>query len=74
MLVAHEQFESGWLGLSIALREDEIDQLIERLRSLQALDIAHFHFRRDDFDAIPGVADVEISLRGETEPDNMMLE
>ena len=57
-----EKFDSGWVGLSLALNVSEIEALITRLRNLSSGDIGHFHIRNDDFSADEGVADIEISM------------
>ncbi|HMO85940.1 MAG TPA: hypothetical protein PKC18_13585 [Lacipirellulaceae bacterium] len=73
MNVFHETFESGWLGVYVALTREEAAALIDRLHRLIDGRIDHFHFGRDDFASDAGVADIEFSLRGETEPDNMII-
>jgi hypothetical protein len=70
----YETLKDGWVGLTIAVGTQEIEVLIERLRALKSGEIQHFHFRCDDFSADAGVADVEISLKGENECDNMSVE
>lgn len=69
-----ERFESGWLGISIALRDEEIDLLLRRLTQLKSGDIRHFHLRNDDFHSDEGVADIEITTIGEQEQDNMTID
>ena len=66
-----EDFKTGWFGLQLAFRPEEIDKLIANLQELKAGGLGHFHFRRDDWDDVPGAADVEISLLGPEEQDNM---
>jgi len=68
------RFESGWLQVAIRVRPSDVQQLISRLQELSA--DSHFHLRAtfEDDNASPGVADVEISLQGPDEPNNMRLE
>jgi hypothetical protein len=63
-----EDFHTGWFQVSLRLRPDEIDGLIEALRRLGP--DAHFHIM-SDHDGDGGVADIEISLQGEHEASNM---
>jgi hypothetical protein len=65
---------TGWMSVSFAFRESEIDALIKRLEDLKAGRVGHFHFRNDDFSGAEGVADVELSLMGVDESDNMAIE
>ena len=74
MHVRHEQFESGWLGVSIALTDQEVSQLIDRLRELQRGELGHFHVRNDRWEGDLRVADIESSMKGVEEADNMQLE
>ena len=69
-----EKFDSGWVGLSLALRAEEIDLLLRRLNELKSGDIKHFHFRNEDFESQEGVADIEITTIGEDEPSNMIID
>ena len=57
-----ETFQSGWLGLRLIVNEEDIDELVHRLRSLKQREIGHFHIRRKDFSGAPNIADVEFSL------------
>ena len=66
-----EHFDSGWIGLSIALSTEEIDLLIEKLNQLKDSELGHFHFRRDNFADKPGLADVEISIMDSSENHDM---
>ena len=71
-----EQFESGWIGLSIAFSEEEIDLLIKSLNELKDGQLDHFHFRRDDLNVLSGkfgLADVEISIMDSDEIHDMEI-
>jgi hypothetical protein len=71
MNVRFEAFTSGWIGLIIALRPSDRDQMISLLKGLKEGEGDHFHLRATDFSANDGVADIEIATQGEGEPDNM---
>lgn len=66
-----EAFKTGWFGLHLRFRPEEIDKLIASLQELKAGELEHFHFRRDDWECMPGIADVELSVLGANEQDNM---
>ena len=68
-----EDFKIGWFGLQLAFRPDEIDRLIANLQELKAGTLGHFHFRKDHWDEATGVADIELSLLGPDEQDNMTV-
>ncbi len=68
-----EKFNSGWVGVSIALSEEEIDVLIQKLNQLKNDQVKHFHFRNEDFNSEEGVADIEITMINEKD-DNMIIE
>jgi hypothetical protein len=67
------EFKTGWYGVSLAFRADEIVDLIEALNSLKSGKIGHFHFR-SDFSGIGGIADIEISLSGSDEKGDLKLD
>lgn len=69
-----DKFKSGWIGISLAFGDEEIEVLIRRLEALKAKEIAHFHLRNNDFSRNAGIADVEISMRGDAEADNLWIE
>ena len=69
-----DRFESGWIALSISIDTDEVDALISRLQELKAGASAHFHIRNNDFDGVPGVADIELSMTGDGPRGSMVLE
>ena len=64
MNIQFEDFQTGWVGVSIGLKATEIDQLIEALRSLKIDSGRHFHFR-SNYEGQGGVGDVEIYLEDE---------
>ncbi|MCB0638502.1 MAG: hypothetical protein KDC54_17855 [Lewinella sp.] len=69
-----QKHNSGWVSLSIALGEGEIDLLLQCLTKLLERKTGHFHFRAIDYGPEEGVADVEWSIKGEEEQDNMTIE
>jgi hypothetical protein len=69
-----ETFDSGWVGLSLALGNEEIDLLLRRLNELKSGDINHFHLRNEDFESKEGMADIEITTMGKNEQNNMTID
>lgn len=69
-----ETFESGWCGISLALAPDEIELLLRRLAELRSGSVNHFHMRTDDFSPDKGVADIEFTILGEGESNNMSID
>jgi len=65
-------FESGWKGLSLGIKEAEIDSLISCLENLRD-SREHFHCR-SDFSGEPGVGDIEVYLLNENESGNLEIE
>ncbi len=65
---------TGWISVSIAFNDREIEELIGKLRALKSGELGHFHFRREEFEDGQGIADVELSMMGSTEVDDMILE
>jgi len=74
MFARVEKFESGWIGLSLALTKSQIDSLIARLCELKEEKIGHFHIRSDDFSPEIGIADIELSLNTNGSPANMTID
>jgi hypothetical protein len=62
MNIMVDRFPSGWIGLSIEMSVDEIDELVDRLNSLKEGRNTHFHIRSNEMDGEPGVADIEFSM------------
>jgi hypothetical protein len=69
-----ERFDSGWVGITICLGPKEIDKLIDALKALKCGKIGHFHFRSNELGGEAGIADIEISLKGPRQPDNLTIE
>ena len=68
-----EIFPSGWIGLSLSLKAEEIDVLISRLQYLKSKSDGHFHFHGADHSGTPGIADIEISFSPPEEADDMKI-
>ncbi|MGH9218968.1 MAG: hypothetical protein ACRD1W_06680 [Vicinamibacterales bacterium] len=68
-----ERFSSGWSQVNLRIKPDEVDALVKKLQRLTTT--SHFHLRGTyDEAAGAGVADIEISLQGPDESDNLVLE
>ena len=74
MNVKLEKFDSGWIGISLALTTEDIDSLLQRLNLLKLGELTHFHIRNDDFSRKEGVADIELTTIGEGESNNMVID
>lgn len=66
-----EHFNSGWSGIRLCFRNNEIDELIASLQSLKQRDIGHFHIHSIESSDNTGIADIEISRAGDSDVDNM---
>jgi hypothetical protein len=67
-----EDFKTGWYGMSLRFSPDEIDRLILLLGKLKEGKSNHFHlFNSNNFANCSGIADVELSMKGDDEIDNM---
>ena len=58
MIAEIEDFKTGWYGVYLRFSAEEIEKLIESLRSLQNKSSGHFHFVDLDSDNKGGIADV----------------
>jgi hypothetical protein len=67
-----ESWSSGWYGLRLSLRSAEIERLISLLGTLQKDTEQHFHIS-PKYEGEPSLGDIEISVAGPSEPDNMWL-
>ena len=67
-----EDWNNGWHGLRLALRPAEIERLIQLLRQLKLDPQQHFHMS-SDYAGASGLGDIEVSVAGEDEPDNLRL-
>jgi hypothetical protein len=68
-----EDFKTGWYGVAIYLREEEIDVLIERLAELKESKDQHFHIAiAGDSEGKGGIADIEFNVQN-SEQDDMHI-
>ena len=67
-----ENFNTGWFGLSLSLKEKEIDELIEALKNLKESN-GHFHMR-GDFSGDGGIGEIELSIQPDSEESNLELD
>jgi len=72
MRVDIEDFNTGWFGLVIGIKNSEIDRLINALNKMKETN-GHFHLR-SDFEGSGGVADIELYSQDEKEHNNMALD
>lgn len=71
MLVEIENFNTGWYGINISIRKNEIDVLIKQLKKLKDSEEQHFHIS-SDYEGEFGVGDIEFNLL-EDGIDNMSI-
>ena len=71
MFVELEKFNTGWVGLKIGLKGEEIEHLIQNLQMLKENPSQHFHIA-NNFKEKTGVIDIEI-YPDENIDDNMEL-
>ncbi len=67
-----EDFKTGWFGLTIGVKNSEVDLLIDALKKIKYSQ-GHFHMR-SDYNGSVGVADIEFYAQNENEPNNMELD
>lgn len=67
-----EDFNTGWLGLSLELTGREIDQLVEALTRIRASG-GHFHCR-SNWSGNPGIGDIEVSLCNSADSGSLTIE
>ncbi len=72
MRVEIEDFKTGWFGLTVGIKNSEVDLLINALKKIKNTK-GHFHFR-SDHNGSGGVADIEFYAQNEDEPNNMELD
>ena len=73
MISRLENFESGWVDVLLSLDESEVASLIELLNDLKDGKLGHFHLTATDFDGQQGIANVEFSMKGAEDEDNMIV-
>jgi hypothetical protein len=67
-----ENWNNGWHGLRLSLKSAEVARLIQLLQQLQEDPGQHFHIS-SDYAAASGLGDIEVSVAGPEEPDNLWL-
>ena len=67
-----EDFKTGWFGLFIGLKSQEIEELIGALEDLKKYK-SHFHFR-STFEGNGGIGDIEVYYEEEGVPNGLSLE
>jgi len=67
-----EDFKTGWYGLKLGVKSDEIDVLILALKKLKE-NKDHFHCR-SSFEGKGGVGDIEFYYQSEKQNGNLEIE
>jgi len=67
-----EDWKNGWFGLRLSLAPNEIDRLIELLKSIKADPEQHFHVS-SKYQAAGGLGDIEFSVSDLGATDNLFL-
>ena len=73
MRTSIESLQTDWYGVTLGLKESEIDSLIENLLLLRNKEAEHFH-ARSTFSGSGGIADIELYLISEDSDDNMVFD
>lgn len=73
MIAEIEDFETGWCGVFLRFDPEEIDHLIQLLQLIKERKSGHFHMANVFGPNDKGIADIEISLKGKDEMDNMII-
>jgi hypothetical protein len=73
MNIEIEDFMTGWFGLTIGLKPEDIENLIKRLELLRQDAERHFHIF-SDCEGPGGVGDIEFYVQGSDQADNVTLE
>ena len=61
-----EDFGTGWYGIRLQLKDEDIDRLIEFLRAVKADPAYHFHvFSTAMDDQKCGIADIEFAIQSD---------
>ena len=68
-----EDFKTGWYGVSLGLKKNEIDLFIEALKSLKKCQEGHFHLR-SNFEGDGGAGDIEIYIEPDHSIDNLAID
>ena len=74
MLGKLENSDAAYPAVTLALRSDEVTELIRCLEQLRDGNLEHFHIRCNDFKPDRGIGDIELSLMGPTDNGNMSID
>jgi len=72
MEVKIEDFKTGWYGITVGLKDDQIDKIINALKLLKKSK-DHFHFR-SNYVGEGGVGDIEFFWMENSSRDNMEID
>ena len=72
MYVELEDFKTGFYGISINIKPEEIDVFIKQLMHLKENRDQHFHIS-SDYNGDGGVGDIEINIQEKDQPNNMTI-
>ncbi len=67
-----EDFNTGWYGISIGLKDVQIDKMIQALQKLK-LSKDHFH-ARSDYQGSAGIGDIEFYWMDDDSKENMKID
>jgi hypothetical protein len=70
MIAELEKWKEGWQGISLGLRNEEIDHFIELLREIRKDNDQHFHIS-SDCEGEPGLGGIEIYVKSKQQEENM---
>ena len=73
MNVELDDFKTGWFGLSVGLKQSEIDFLVEALQHLKQNPDSHFH-GHSKFEGKGGLGDIQFCSIPDDFEDNMKLD
>ncbi len=73
MNVILEDFKTGWFGLSIGLKQHELDILISSLQQLKTDSDSHFH-AHSEFKGAGGIADIQFCCIADDFRENMRFD
>jgi len=72
MYVDIEDWKNDWYGISIGLKAEEIDSLIDLLQMIKADPEQHFHIS-SKYEGQGGIGDIQVYIKEEKQKDNMSL-
>lgn len=73
MISEIEQFDSGCYGIFLRFSPQEIERMIKSLQWLRDQESDHFHISDNNTTYDKCIVDIEISLKGKDEVDNMIV-